>query len=75
MTKERAKQLLAMTSHGGSVKRAFFGRKGVESKTHANYDVNGITEAEDGYIRSLWNQFSDETSYADILRKIARYGV
>lgn len=71
MKASRAKELLAMATYG-SLKYAFVGRKGVASKSHINFDVDGISESEDAEIRAIWNTMSGNTSYADALCKIAR---
>jgi hypothetical protein len=73
MTKQRAQQILNMATYG-SLKKAFLGRKGAVSLSSPSYHADGITEKEDNEIRALWSKLSGNTSYADVVRKLAKYG-
>lgn len=69
--KERAVQILNMHKYG-SIPKAFAGRFGVSSKDNALFSVNGVSEKEDAYIRSLWRSLPGHYSYSDTLRHIAK---
>lgn len=71
MKASRAKQLLGMAKYG-SLKYAFVGRFGVETKDSVNFHVDGITESEDADIRGVWKMMSGNSSYSDALRAISR---
>lgn len=74
INKERAIELLGL-SNMGSLRKAFVGSRGVNSKTSPLYHPNGISEQEDMEIRKLWDQMPGHTSYADALRKLAKGGL
>lgn len=71
MTKERAKELLSLSSLG-SLRMAFIGSRGANSYESALYHPKGITQKEDQEIRDLWDKMAGHTSYADALRKLAK---
>jgi hypothetical protein len=73
MTASRAQQLLLMSSYG-SLKYAFIGKRSIDGVGHALYDINGISEIEDQYIRTVWDSMPGTSSYHDALVKISKEG-
>lgn len=70
MTRERAQFILSNQLLGGDLKYAFRAPwMYSKSKIHAD----GITEAEDAYVKAVWDKIpSGSSCYMDAINKIAR---
>ena len=69
MTKSRAQYILKHTRMGGDYRYAF--RKACDMPTARIFE-DGITEAEDRYIKAVWDTMEGWTCYAMALSRIAR---
>jgi len=69
MTRERAQYIIANQLFGGELRYAFRMRCDGPSKTVYS---DGITYAEDRFIREVWKTMPGHTCYFDALRRIAR---
>lgn len=74
ISKERAEEILSLTTFMGSIKMAFVGRRGAQSKGSDMFDPRGVTEREDALIEALGDLLPDSMSYSDLVRYIAKNG-
>lgn len=68
MTPERARHIIATRTVCGSVRMAFPWKPRSTEQTYPD----GITEAEDAAIKTLWRTMPGHTCYMDALFRIAR---